>query len=55
MLHLHHEKVKMKSVCLIKYHAMKMYPVLNYALFHEDIRESGGTAPHIFNPTTRWM
>jgi len=36
-------------MCLTKYHAMTMYPVLNQALCHEDLRGNGGTAPSILN------
>jgi hypothetical protein len=41
-------KIKAKLfLCLTKYHTMKMYPVLNLAPCHEDVFESGGTAPHV--------
>jgi hypothetical protein len=42
------------SLCLTKYHAMRMYPMLNQALRHEDVLVSGGIAPRILNLGTRW-
>jgi len=33
---------------------MKIYPVLNYVLHHEDVWVSGGIAPPILNLDTRW-
>jgi hypothetical protein len=47
-------KVKL-SLCLKKYHATNMYPVLNWAPLHADIWGSGGIAPSILNLCTRWM
>jgi len=44
-------KVKVKvSLCLTKYHALKMCPVPR----HEGVQESGGIAPHILNLGTRY-
>jgi hypothetical protein len=55
--------VKMKRMCLKGYlfwnmfvqkcHAMKRYPVLNQALYH-DVWVSGGILSHILNIGTRW-
>jgi len=51
-----HCKVKVKlPLSLTEYHTMKTYPLLNEAPHHEDIVESGGVAPHVFNFGTRWM
>jgi len=42
------------SVFLTKYHAIKTYPVLNYAPRHEDACGSGGIVLRILNLGTRW-
>jgi len=34
------------SLCLTKYHAMKIYPLLNSALHHEHILGGGGISSH---------
>jgi len=47
-------KVKLKlSLGLTKYHAMKMYLVLNQAPHHEDVWVNRGIAPCILNFSTR--
>jgi hypothetical protein len=47
-------KVKVKLfLCLTKYHAMIILPLLNQSSRHEDIWESGRTAPSILNLGTR--
>jgi len=46
-------KVKL-SLSLVRYHAMMMYPLLNKATCHEDLRGSGGIAPHILNLGNWW-
>jgi hypothetical protein len=51
----HKGKVKVNLfLCKTKYHAMKMYPVLNYAPCHEDALGSGGIVPSILNLDTKW-
>jgi hypothetical protein len=41
-------------LCLTKYHAMKLYPVLNQAARHRDIWRNGGITPHLLNHGSRW-
>jgi hypothetical protein len=45
--------VHLQSLCLTKYHAMKMYLLLNYAPHNENLW-SESTAPHILIPNTRY-
>jgi hypothetical protein len=44
-----------KSVCLIKYHTMKIDPVLLQAPSHEDVGGNGSRAPHINLGNRRWV
>jgi hypothetical protein len=41
------------SLCLTKYDAMKMYPLLDKQNATKTYWESGGIAPHILNLGTR--
>jgi hypothetical protein len=47
-------KSKGKPVPELKYHAVKMYPFLNYASYRDDVWGSGGIASCILNIDTRW-
>jgi hypothetical protein len=47
-------KVKVKSLCLTKYLAMKKHSVLNYESRHEDVWGTGGISPRILSFGTRW-
>jgi hypothetical protein len=42
------------SLCLTKYHTMKMYLLVNYTPHLEDIWRSRGIAPCILNLSIRW-
>jgi hypothetical protein len=42
------------SLCLTKYHATETYSLLNQGPRQEDVLGSGGIAPIILNPDTRY-
>jgi hypothetical protein len=42
------------SLCLNKYHVMKVRSLLYYTPRHKNVWASRGTAPRIHNPGTRW-
>jgi len=55
--HIRRRPIKSKgnfSLCLTKYHATKIYPLLNTELRHEDVWGSEDIAPRILNIGTKW-
>jgi len=50
----YHNNLKVKFLCLTKYHTLKTYHTLNQAPYHENRWGSEGIAPCILNFSTAW-